>query len=266
MAIPPRVIPVLLLKGGGFCKTTRFADPRYLGDPLNIVRIFNEKEVDELCILDIDATLSGRGPQFAMLESLADECFMPVSYGGGIRSAEDCRRLFAAGFEKVVLNSALADDVAIVSAVAAMAGSQAVIASIDARREPDGSHRVWTHGGRRPTGETPVRWARRLADLGAGEILLTDIDRDGTMEGYDLDLVRTVADAVPVPLIACGGAGSMDDLVAGVLKGHASAVAAGSLFVFYGRRRAVLINPPTFEEFEAALVHAREDAAPGDDG
>lgn len=256
LPVPPRVIPVLLLKGGGFYKTSRFADPRYLGDPLNILRIFDEKEVDELCILDIEATPSGTGPNFDRLAALADECFMPVSYGGGIRSVEDCRRLLGLGFEKVVMNSVLAETPALLSSVAAIAGSQAVVASIDVRRTQDGGYRVWTQGGRHPTEFEPVAWARSLAECGAGEILLTSIDRDGTMEGYDLDLVQRVADAVRIPVVACGGAGSLEDLAAGIRDGHASAVAAGSLFVFYGRRRAVLINPPTTEAFEAALIAA----------
>lgn len=257
MPLTPRLIPVLLLRGTGFCKTTGFSAPRYLGDPLNIVRLFDEKEADELCILDIEATGEGRGPRFETLEALADECFMPLSYGGGLRTVDDCRRILAIGFEKIVLNSALTEEPTLVSSIAAMAGSQAVVASIDARRASNGGWRVWSHGGTRPTGWEPAPWARHLAELGAGEILLTSVDRDGTMEGYDLDLIRTVADAVAVPVVACGGAGSMDDLVAGVVKGHASAVAAGSLFVFYGRRRAVLINPPSSEEFEEALARAR---------
>lgn len=255
--IVPRVIPVLLLKDGGFYKTVRFSDARYIGDPLNTLRIFDEKEVDELCILDIKATELGEGPRFDFLETLADECFMPVSYGGGIRNAEDCRRLLGIGFEKIVLNSVLAATPSLVGEVAAMAGSQAVVASIDVRRDEGDRYSVWTHGGRNRLALEPVVWARQLAELGAGEILLTSIDRDGTGEGYDLDLVNRVADAVTVPVVACGGAAGMDDLVSGVLRGHASGVAAGSMFVFYGRRRGVLINPPSSREFAEALAAAR---------
>lgn len=254
MEIDARTVVCLLLKGKSFYKTTQFGDPVYLGDPLNIVRIFNEKEADELCILDIEASRTGEPPMFDFLARLAGECFMPISYGGGIRTVEDCRRLIGIGFEKVVINSRLDEAPEILSEVADRFGSQAVIASIDVRRDDQGKATVWTYGGTRQTGADPTSYARQAEALGAGEILLTSIDRDGTRAGYDLDLIRSVTEAVQVPVIACGGADSLEGLAAAVLDGKASGAAAGSLFVFYGPRRAVLLNPPTYEEFQAALA------------
>lgn len=247
-----RMIPVLLLSGRGLYKTVRFGERTYLGDPLNIARIFNEKEVDELCLLDIDAARQGRPPDFDYIRQFAEECFMPVSYGGGLRSVEDCRRVIASGFEKVVINTALAEAMDLASDVAAVFGAQAVVGSLDARAH-DGGWRVWTQGASRDTGSEAADYARRLEAAGVGEILLNAVDRDGTQAGYDLDLVRHVARAVSVPVIACGGARDLDDLVEAVVAAGAAAAAAGSLFVFYGRRRAVLINPPTFDAFQTAI-------------
>lgn len=238
-----RIIPCLLLRRSGFVKTVRFNKPKYLGDPVNIVRIFNEKEADELCILDIGVTAENQGPRFDVIGRIAEECFMPASYGGGVRSAEDARKVFAAGFEKVVFNTAAAEAPEVISETASAFGSQSVIASIDV----DAQSRVCIRNGTQPVGDDPVTYAKRMVDLGAGEILLNAIDRDGTMDGYDIDLVRQVADAVPVPLVACGGASDVDNLVAVIRQGGAAAAAAGSLFVFYGKLRAVLVNPPTYE-------------------
>jgi len=253
-----RVIPCLLLSQRTMVKTRRFADPRYLGDPINILRIFNEKESDELCLLDIGATPAGQPPDFDYLLALADECFMPLSYGGGIASLEHCERLFRIGFEKVVLNTAAMTDPALVTAVAERFGSQSLTVALDVATGADGRACVMVEGGRRDTGLDPVAAARRAVGLGAGEILLTAVDREGTMEGYDLDLVRAVASAVDIPVIAHGGAGRLSDLVEAVRDGGAAAVAAGSLFVYYGRHRAVLINPPRSEAFQAALAAAAD--------
>lgn len=258
---PVRLIPTLLLRNGAFYKTENFARPRYLGDPFNILRLFNEKEADELCLLDITATREGRAPDFDTLEELAGECFMPLSYGGGLTNLADCRRILSIGFEKVVLNSVLAERPELISEVAAVAGAQAVAASIDVRRDADGTPRVWVCGGTRPLDAPPVDYAQRLAALGAGEILLTSIDREGTMAGYDLDLIEAVATAVNVPVIANGGAGGLDDLTAAARRG-ASAVAAGSMVVYVGRHRAVLINPPSYETLQEAMNRA---APPGAD-
>lgn len=244
MAIP-RIIPSLLLRGNGFVKTRRFKDAVYLGDCFNTVRLFNEKEADELMILDIEATAAGRPPRFEFLRDLAGECFMPVAYGGGVRSLEDMQKLFAAGFEKVSVNTQGWNDPELIRTAAREFGAQSVIASIDVRRTLFGRFEVYVEGGRRGTGQDPVAAARRAADLGAGELLLNSIDRDGTMQGYDLDLIRRVADAVEIPVIACGGAGSLSDFRQAIQEGHASAVAAGSYFVFTGKHRAVLITYPS---------------------
>ncbi len=262
--VDARTIPCLLLSNGGLYKTTRFAEPVYLGDPINIVRIFNEKEVDELCLLDIEACKSGRPPDFDVIREIVSECFMPVSYGGGISTLDHCARLISSGIEKLVINSALGERPEFALEVANMFGRQSVVASIDVRAGPDGRYSVWTHGATRDTGVDPVGYASRLERFGVGEILLNAVDRDGTREGYDLALVRSVSSAVQVPVIACGGASSLDDLAAVIVDGHATAAAAGSLFVFYGRRRAVLINPPTYDEFQAAVAerwHARNGCA-----
>lgn len=239
-----RIIPTLLLRGTGFVKTRSFKDPVYLGDCFNTVRLFNEKEADELMILDITATPQNRPPNFELLRDLASECFMPLAYGGGIRNADDMRLLFKDGFEKVSLNTEAVRNPQLVRDASNEFGSQSVIVSIDVRRKLFGRYETFTHGGRQGTGVDPVTAAQRAADLGAGEILLTSIDRDGAMAGYDLELIRKVADAVSVPVIACGGAGSLADFGEAIRKGGASAVAGGSFFVFEGKHRAVLIKYP----------------------
>jgi cyclase len=240
-----RVIPCLLLRNTGFVKTRGFKDPVYLGDCFNTVRLFNEKEADELLILDITATPMGRPPNFDLLRDLAGECFMPVTYGGGIRSMDDMRRLFKAGFEKVGLNTEAVRNPPLIKDASQEFGSQSVIVSIDVRRKMFGRYEVYINGGRQGTGLDPVAVAKRATDLGAGEILLNSIDRDGLMGGYDLELVRKVADAIPVPLVACGGAGALRDFHDAIHQGGASAVAAGSFFVFVGKHRAVLITYPS---------------------
>lgn len=256
-----RMIPVLLLRGNSFYKTIKFQNPSYIGDPINIVKIFNEKEIDELCILDIDATKNNQPIQFDYLRELADECFMPLSYGGGVKTLEDCRRLIGIGFEKVTVNSHIAVEPKLITEIAGVFGSQAVSASIDVVVNDAGVPEVWTRSATYNTKIHAVNYAKFVESLGAGEILLNAVQRDGTQEGYILPLIRMVADAVSIPVIACGGARDMDDLVAAVRRGKASAVAAGALFVYFGRRRAVLINPPTYGEFKAALA-----AAPSADG
>jgi len=250
----PRIIPCLLLRRHGFVKTKNFRDPIYLGDPINIIRIFNEKEVDEVAILDIEASVQGRPPDVDYLRSLATECFMPLSYGGGIRNVEDARALFRAGFEKVCVNTMAVEKPSLVQELARRFGSSSVIVSIDVKKNWLGRYEVITRSGSKGTGLDPVQAARMAADNGAGEILLTSIDRDGTYLGYDLDLVRRVTAAVGIPVIACGGAGKAKDLVDVIHRGGASAAAAGSLFVFHGPHRAVLINPPSPAEIEALML------------
>ena len=248
-----RVIPCLLLSGERLVKTVRFKQPTYVGDPINAVKIFNDREVDELAILDITATPERRDPPFDHLKEIAGECFMPLSYGGGIRSVEQARRLFSLGVEKVVINTAAAEQPSLLTAIADEYGSQAVIAGIDVKKDWLGRTRVFNRSGSNNTGREPVEYARAMAAAGAGEILLNSIDRDGTMGGYDVELIEQVSHAVPIPLVACGGAGSIDHLAAAIQAG-ASAVAAGSLFVFAGPRRAVLINYPSAAELRAAVA------------
>ena len=247
-----RVIPCLLLHGQGLVKTVRFKQPSYVGDPINAVRIFNEREVDELAFLDITATRERREPPFDRVRDIAGECFMPVCYGGGVRTVEHARRLFALGIEKVLINTAAEEVAALVTDTAADFGSQSVMVGIDVGRDWFGRPRVYTRGGSRNTGRDPIEYAREMAERGAGEIFLNVIDRDGTMAGFDLELVSAVSRAVSIPLIACGGAGTVADLSAAIAAG-ASDVAAGSLFVFAGPRRAVLINYPSAAELRAAV-------------
>jgi cyclase len=238
-------------------KTVKFASSTYVGDPINAVRIFNEKEVDELMFLDIGATPAGAGPNFELLQDIASEAFMPFGYGGGVSTIEQVKRVFATGVEKVVINSAAAANPELVTAAAGLAGSASVVASIDAKRGWLGNYSVFVNGGKTDTHQDPVEYARRMVSLGAGEILLNAIHRDGTMDGYDLELVRRVASAVPVPVVAVGGAGRLADFRAAVAQG-ASAVGAGSLFVFHGKHRAVLITYPTYGELECLFEGAGE--------
>lgn len=247
-----RVIPVLLLTGRRLVKTVKFKNRIYVGDPINTLKIFNDKEVDELAVLDIDATVTGREPDYDYIERLASQCFMPLAYGGGVCTADQASRLLSIGVEKVILNTAAVGDLSIVSAAAAVAGSQSIVVSIDAKKNWFGRHQVRSAGGSKRTGLDPAAFARAAADHGAGEILINSIDRDGTQSGYDLDLIGEVASAVRVPVIACGGANSLYDFSAAVNAG-ASAVAAGSMFVFTGPLRAVLINFPSRSDLESAL-------------
>jgi cyclase len=244
-----RVIPCLLLRNGGLVKTVKFSGSTYVGDPINAVRIFNDKEVDEIVFLDIGATPAESGPNFSLLEDIASEAFMPFGYGGGVTTIEQVRRIFAIGVEKVVINSAAASNPALVSGAAELAGSSSVVVSIDAKRSWLGGYSVFVKSGKIDVRMDPVDYARRMADLGAGEILLNAIHRDGTMEGYDLELIQRVTAAVTIPVVAVGGAGRLGDLPKAVASG-ASAVAAGSLFVFHGKHRAVLITYPPYAELE----------------
>ena len=249
-----RVIPCLLLRGAGLVKTVRFKDAKYVGDPINAIRIFNDKEVDELMLLDIAASRERRGPAFEVIEEVASECFMPLAYGGGIRSTEDARRILKLGVEKVVFNTTAWQAPEVLAEASREFGAQAVVASIDVRRKLFGRYEVYVDGGTRATGMSPVDYARRMEDAGVGEILLTAIDRDGTLQGYDLELLAQVTSTVAVPVIASGGAGSLGDLSAAVTIGGADAVAAGAMFVFHGRHRAVLITYPSRVDLEAALT------------
>jgi len=243
----PRVIPVLLLAGGGLVKTVGFREPRYVGDPINAVRIFNEKQVDELVVLDIRATVEGRPPDEGAIAEIVSEAFMPVAYGGGVRDLATATRLIQRGVEKIVVNTMAIEEPAVVAQIAAHLGASTLVVSIDAIHRPDGTHEVVGRAATRRTGLDVRTHARAAAALGCGEVFLNSVDRDGTMSGYDLDLVRSVAGELDIPVIACGGAGSLDDLARVVNEGGATAAGAGSLFVFHGRHRAVLITYPTYD-------------------
>jgi imidazole glycerol-phosphate synthase subunit HisF len=249
----PRVIPTLLLRGAGLVKTERFKAPVYLGDPINVIRIFNDKEVDELVLLDITASLEGRGPNFKLLTEVATECFMPFGYGGGVTTLGQIAQLLSLGVEKVVLNSAVAARPALVEEAAKRFGSSTIVVSIDVKRVFLRGARVMTRSGTTNTGEDPVAYARRMEALGAGELLLTSIDHEGTMGGYDVDLIHRVTHAVGIPVVAAGGAGSSADLRKAVDAG-ASAAAAGSIFVFQGPHRGILISFPRRDELETLFA------------
>lgn len=248
-----RVIPVLLLQGGGLVKTVKFRDPKYLGDPINAVRIFNEKEVDELVFLDIAATIESREPPFPLLQDIASEAFMPMAYGGGLTNIEQIRRVFGLGFEKVIINSAAYGNLGLIAEAAAIFGSQAVVCSVDVRKTWRGNYQLVSRAAKKAERVNLRDHLAAVEKAGAGEIMVNAVDRDGTMSGYDLKLVREVSDTVSVQVIACGGAKSVDDFVEVVTAGHASAVAAGSMFVFYGRHRAVLINYPERDQLSSRL-------------
>ena len=246
--IGTRVIPCLLLRNRGLVKTIRYKDPTYLGDPINIVRIFNDKEVDELTFLDITASTEDHAPAFDLLQDIASECFIPFGYGGGVRSCDDIRRLLKIGIEKVVINTAAVENRALIRQAADEFGSSTIVISVDYRRNLFGKAEVYCRSGKKAAGIDPVIFAREVEQSGAGEILLNAIDRDGTMQGYDVEMIRKVTSSVSIPVIACGGARNIQDLASAVREGGASAAAAGSMFVFQGPLRAVLISYPTQAE------------------
>lgn len=248
-----RIIPVLLLHNEALVKTVRFSKFTYVGDPCNTVRIFNELEVDELLFLDITATREGRSPNLKVLVDIANECFMPLGYGGGIKTMADAKAVFNIGFEKVVLNSIAMDNPNLVREFADHYGSQSVIASIDAKKDWRGKYRVYRHASKNNSDIDPIEWAQELESQGVGEILLTFVDREGMWTGYDLQLLQGVTDAVSVPVIAHGGAGCIADLGLAVKKGGASAVAIGSMVVFQKKDMGVLVNFPEQSTIDAAV-------------
>jgi cyclase len=245
----PRIIPILLIHKGGLVKTFKFGAPKYVGDPLNAVRIFNEKEVDELMVVDIDASRHSIEPNYKLIANLALECRMPLSYGGGVKTVEQFDRIISLGVEKVAVSSAALDDPILISRAAARVGSQSVVAVIDVKRsglfrKPE----VVTLNATKRSGLEPSAFAAKLQELGAGEIVLNNVDRDGEMKGYDFDLIDSVRNAISTPLTVLGGAGSLDDIRSLVCRYGIIGAAAGSLFVFKGKYRAVLINYPSLEE------------------
>lgn len=248
--IRARVIPVLLCNlEGSLVKTRKFDKPVYVGDPVNAVKIFNDKEVDELVFLDITASKQGRKPNVRYIRDVATEAFMPLCYGGGLRTMEDISAVIKAGIEKVSLNSILADDSDLVSRCADKFGSSATVVSVDVKKDFWGKYRVMVKGGTKKLDMPPLEFVQMLEQKGAGEVLLNSVDRDGMMEGFDLGLIQSIAPNVSIPVIACGGAASVPDFKTAIDAG-ASAVAAGSMFVFQGKHRAVLISYPTQQELK----------------
>ncbi len=227
-----RVIPVLLLKGRGLYKTVRFRKPNYLGDPVNAVKIFNDKEADEIIILDIDASKKRREPDYKFLAEIAGECFMPMTYGGGVSNKSQAAKLFNLGVEKVVINSHFYKNPSLIKEISDSYGSQSVVVSIDYKRDYRGKNSVYSHGGTVKECKDPLSAAKEAAEAGAGELLVNCIDREGTLNGYDNEILREITASVQIPVIACGGAGGMEDIFKAVAIGNASAAAAGSMFVY----------------------------------
>ena len=250
----PRIIPCLLVHNKGLVKTVKFSDPKYVGDPINAVRIFNEKEVDELIVLDIDATSENREPDFKMIENLAAECRMPLCYGGGVKTVEQAKIILGLGVEKIAISSAAIENPSFVTDVANCVGNQSVVAVLDVKKSSIlGKYEVWTHNGQKNTKKNPLEFAAKLEKLGVGEIVINSIDNDGVMKGYDVTLVDKIRAVVRVPITVLGGAGSLDHLGQLINKHKVIGLAAGSLFVFKGIYRAVLINYPNRAEKDALI-------------
>lgn len=257
MFLRPRIIPILLYDDGDLVKTVQFGKRTYLGDPINAVKIFNRKGIDELSVLDIGATKNKREPDFELLRDIASEAFMPLSCGGGVTTVEQVRELLAIGYEKVVFNTALIRDPSLIQNAADYFGKQSIVASIDAKKS-NGEYLCSIADGTELIKRSPVDLAKEAERLGAGEIIINSIDQDGMMNGYDLDLVRSVSNAVTVPVTAVGGARGIRDLKTVLEEGHAHAAAGGSMFVYYGRLKAVLITAPTEKELLAAGVYSED--------
>ncbi len=249
-----RVIPTLLLHKGGLVKSVQFKNYKYVGDPINAVKIFNEKEVDEIALIDIDATAENRGPNFDAISEIASEAFMPMSYGGGITSLEQIKKVLFSGFEKVILNKILHNNLKVVSEAAQTVGSQSVVASIDIKKTLFGGYKVCIENGKINTNKKPVQFAKDVENAGVGEILINYIDADGTYNGYNIDLIKEIASNVNIPVIALGGASTVSDFKKAKNAG-ASALAAGSMFVFQRPHQAVLINYPTQIELKNNLYN-----------
>ena len=244
----PRIIPSLLLHDKGLVKTVNFKSHKYVGDPINAVRIFNEKEVDELAIFDIDATVLNKEPDYILIEKLANQSRMPLCYGGGVKTVEQAQKIFGLGIEKIALSSALIQNPKLVTEIAERVGSQSVIVVLDIKKKLLGGYEVYTHNGKKSTGINPIKFAKELERLGAGEIIINSIDQDGMMNGFDLSLIDKIAETISIPMTVLGGAGSISDIKKVIDKHGVIGVAAGSLFVFKGVYKAVLINYPSREE------------------
>lgn len=250
----PRIIPTLLIDDRDLIKTVQFEKRTYLGDPVNAVKIFNRKGIDELSILDIGATSNIREPDYELLKDIASEAFMPLSYGGGINNLDQIHELLAIGYEKVVLNTALVKTPDLITKASERYGAQSIVASIDAKKVTDG-YKCFVSDGHENTKWNPVELAKEAERLGAGEIIINSIDNDGIMKGYDIELIKSVSDSVSVPVIAIGGASGIGDLKKVLHEGHAHAAAGGSMFVYYGKLKAVLITAPSEKELTEAGIY-----------
>lgn len=244
----PRIIPCLLVHKKGLVKSIQFRDYKYVGDPINAVRIFNEKEADELMIVDIDATVENREPDYKMIQNLATECRMPLCYGGGIKTVEQAQKIFSLGVEKIALSSTVITNPEIVKVIASKVGSQSVVVVLDVKKKVLGGYEVYTHNGKKATGISPLEFATKMEKLGAGEIVINSIDQDGMMKGYDSKLVDLIRKSISLPLTIMGGAGNLQDIGALIKEYGIIGAAAGSLFVFKGVYRAVLISYPNWIE------------------
>ena len=249
-----RVIPVLLMQNGGLVKGEKFKRHKYVGDPINAVRIFNEKEVDELAFVDISAGKDKKDPDYTLIEDMATEAFMPIAYGGGIQRVEQVEKLFRLGVEKVIVNSAFYSNPYLIKECSQIAGSQSIVVAIDYKKSFFGHCEVCIQNGNKKVGINPVEYAKKAQAYGAGEILLTSIDREGAGQGLELDLIRQVADAVDIPVIAQGGVGCLEHIKQAAKVAGASAVAAGSFFTLHGKRKAVLLTYPASDELKNLFV------------
>ena len=250
----PRIIPCLLLKDRGLVKTVKFKDPRYIGDPINAVKIFNDFEADELVFLDIDASKNNKTIDLDFVKKVGQEAFVPFAVGGGIKSTDQIKALLNAGSEKVVINSSAIENSQLIKEASEIFGSQSIIASIDVKKE-NGKYSVYGCGGTKKMELDLIDFAKKVEKLGAGEIMINSIDLDGTMEGFDIELIKSITDNVKIPVIAVGGAGSLEDMKRAVEEGGASAVSAGSIFVYSGKSKGILINYPDKEDIEEIFSH-----------
>jgi cyclase len=249
-----RVIPILLLRNGGLVKSIKFADYKYVGDPLNAVKIFNEKEVDELIFLDITATLEGKKPNLVFLKEIASECFMPLTYGGGIKTADEIKDILKVGIEKVCINSAAVENPEMIKKSVDRYGSSSICVSIDVKKNFLGKYEIYTHSGTKNTKYDPVSFAIEMDKAGVGELIVNSIDADGTMNGYNAEIIKKITEKVNMQVVAAGGAGNLEHMFDVVKHGGASAVAAGSMFVFHGKMRAVLISYPSQDEIKNTFI------------
>lgn len=251
----PRIIPCLLVHNKGLVKTLKFKDPKYVGDPINAVKIFNEKEADELMVLDIDATRENREPDYKMIENLARECRMPLCYGGGIKTAEQAQRIFNLGVEKIAISSIAIENQKVIKEIASQVGNQSVVVVLDVKKKLFGGYDVYTNNGKNKTKVDLIKFVKEIQELGIGEIVLNSIDHDGEMKGYDFHLIEMLRPLIHVPLTVLGGAGSLDDVGQLIKKYGIIGASAGSLFVFKGKYRAVLISYPNEDEKNTLIKH-----------